>query len=111
MKTKNTGGIKHYSLHVETKKGKSAFVWKEGEHMVEKETSKQVLFEAGKELARVVLLAILPVLIISLEKGDVDWRAVGLAGSVALLRAVDKGLHELGKVIDSDMLTKGLTQF
>ena len=75
----------------------------------------KAIIEAGKELARVVLLAIIPVLMvgININTGELDFNlqltlAVGL---LALLRAVDKWLHETGKETDNDILARGLTQF
>lgn len=55
--------------------------------------NKEIIIEALKELGRVVVLAILPLIIASLEAGVVDWRLIGVTGAVALLRAIDKYLH------------------
>lgn len=71
----------------------------------------ETLLEAGKEALRVVLLAVIPVLVTSLEKNEVDLRLLAVVGSVALLRAVDKWLHEWGKINDDDMVSKGITRF
>lgn len=54
----------------------------------------EALLEAVKELARVSLLAALPVIYTSLEAGVVDFRAIGIAVAVAVLRAVDRFIHE-----------------
>ena len=68
--------------------------------------------EALKEGARVVLLAIIPVLLLSLENGNgFDWKLVWVTGGVALLRFIDKALHEMGKEEENVVLSKGLTQF
>lgn len=65
----------------------------------------KALLESLKELLRVVLIAVLPVLYTSLDQGTVDWKAVGIVAVVAGLRAVDKWLHESG------VADKGLTRF
>ena len=57
------------------------------------------------ELLRVALIAVLPILYLSLEAGKVDWRAIGLAGVIAVLRAIDRWLHEKG------IAEKGITRF
>jgi hypothetical protein len=67
--------------------------------------------EALKELLRVVVLAIIPVLIASFEMGEIDWRLVIVAGAIAGLRAVDKWLHTIGKEEGDESLSKGLTRF
>lgn len=73
---------------------------------------KKTIIEAIKELFRVVLLAAIPVAVSSLENdGVIDVKAILLVIAVAVLRAVDKGLHEWGKVIESEALKKGITQF
>lgn len=72
---------------------------------------KATLLEGFKESLRVVLLAVVPVLVTSLEKNELDWRSVGIVAVLALLRGVDKWVHEWGKVVDSDNMTKGLTRF
>lgn len=77
--------------------------------------SKEALLNASKELGRVVLLAVIPLLISSLEGGAFDWRAVAIVAGLAALRFVDKYLHELGKDRSTpkseSRLLKGLTRF
>jgi hypothetical protein len=67
--------------------------------------------EAGKELLRVALLAVIPLLIDMLNSGEVNWKALGIVALIAVLRAVDKLLHETGKITKNDNLTLGLTRF
>lgn len=57
------------------------------------------------ELLRIALVAVLPILITSLESGNVDFRIVGTLAAVAVLKAVDRALHESG------VAEKGLTRF
>jgi len=67
--------------------------------------------EAAKEALRVCLVAVIPVLIDSLNAGSINFRAVGIIAMIALLRLVDKYLHESGKVLGDANMTKGLTRF
>ena len=71
------------------------------------EKIKKALLEAG----RVVVLAILPVAIASLEKGEIDMRYIGIVAALALLRFTDKWLHEIGKENDNGAMIKGITLF
>ena len=67
--------------------------------------------EAAKEAGRVVLLAILPLLISGLENQSLDLTVVAVVGALALLRFVDKLMHEVGKEEGNEDLLKGLTRF
>jgi len=67
--------------------------------------------EAGKELLRVALLAVIPVTIDMLNSGSVNWKTLGIVALIAVLRAFDKLLHETGKITDDTNLTLGLTRF
>lgn len=58
--------------------------------------NKQALVEAFKELVRVMLIAAVPLLIIELESGELDPRAILLAAAIAGLKALDKWLHKSG---------------
>jgi hypothetical protein len=50
--------------------------------------------EAIKEFARVIVLAIIPVVLISLEGSTIDFKVLGFGIVIAVLRATDKYLHE-----------------
>ena len=76
-----------------------------------KEINWKPLTEAIKELLRVVLLAILPLLIVMTEEGIYDPRLIKVVGLLAALRFLDKWLHEEGKVKGDKNLEKGLTRF
>jgi hypothetical protein len=54
---------------------------------------KEQIIEALKEAGRVVVLAIIPVAIDSLGRGNIDWNLVAVTGIIALLRFLDKYLH------------------
>lgn len=71
------------------------------------------IIEAGKEMLRVVVLAVIPVLIASLESGqlNIDWKVVAVVAALAALRFIDKALHKLGKETDNETLITGLTRF
>ena len=67
--------------------------------------------EATLELLRVVVLAVIPVAISSIESGAIDWKVIATVGAVAGLRFVDKLLHQYGKDIGDQRLIKGVTRF
>lgn len=50
--------------------------------------------EALKEFARMALLSILPIIITSLEADQLDIKTVGITLIVAILRSMDKWVHE-----------------
>lgn len=52
------------------------------------------LGEAVKELLRVVVLSVLPIVIDSLSIGEVNLRLILVTGAIAGLRFLDKLLHE-----------------
>lgn len=72
--------------------------------------SKPVI-EASKEALRVVVLSIIPVLITQVELGVLDYKVLSIVGLLALLKWLDKFLHEVGKTKEDSPLTKGLTRF
>jgi hypothetical protein len=72
---------------------------------------KESLLEATKEMARVTLLAIIPVSIVMVEDGSFNWTILLSTALIALLRAVDKFLHEQGKATGDENMSKGLTRF
>lgn len=72
---------------------------------------KDPIIKGFTELARVAILAALPLLILSLEQGMIDWRSIGIVSAVAVLRALDKMIHKLGEQTGSQTLSRGLTQF
>lgn len=73
--------------------------------------NKTALIEGLKELGRVALLAIIPVVIDQLTAGAINFRLIGIIAAIAILRAVDKFLHEKGMLEDNATLVKGITQF
>lgn len=73
---------------------------------------KPALIEGLKELLRVIMLAVIPVAISSLENnGSVDIKTILLVAGVAFLRFLDKVMHEWGKILDDEMVIKGITRF
>jgi hypothetical protein len=70
------------------------------------------LQEAIKEMLRVMVLAIIPVLILQVTNNSYDFQAIAVVAVIAGLRFIDKLLHEIGKAKEGDShLTKGLTRF
>lgn len=72
--------------------------------------NKDVLLEAAKEGGRIALIAVVPIVIAQLETGKIDWKVIAIAGIIAVLKAVDKGLHLYGKEKEN-ALELGLTRF
>jgi len=75
------------------------------------EPSKPIV-EAVKEAGRVAVLAVIPVLIVALQENKFDWRIIAVTMAVAILRSIDKWMHETGKEdISRTNLVGGLTRF
>lgn len=82
-------------------------------------TNVEPAVEAVKQVGRVVLLGIIPIMIsgINLTTGDIaiNWKIV-LASAIAIiltaaLSGIDKARHLEGKIEDNDSMKKGLTGF
>jgi len=71
--------------------------------------SKEVLTESVKELFRVLVLALIPVLVDGISAGGLNLRLILLTSAIALLRGLDKLLHEAGK--ERGIMNNGLTPF
>lgn len=69
------------------------------------------LVEALKEGARVVLIAVIPLLIGGLDQGSINWNSIAVVAAITALRMVDKYLHLEGKETGNNQLTRGLVQF
>lgn len=63
------------------------------------------LKKAIKEALRIVVIAIIPIIIDGINKGEISPLLVGSAAAIALLRFIDKLLHETG------IAEKGITRF
>jgi hypothetical protein len=79
-------------------------------------TNKEIIIKSLLEFGRIIFIAIIPVLISSLEKGAVDLKAIAIVGVIAGLKAIDNLLHNIGKQIEEDTgekskLITGLTRF
>lgn len=81
--------------------------------MIKKLTYENVkpYIEALKELARVALLACIPILIDGITQNKINWTLVASAAMISALRGLDKLLHLAGKEKGNDTLTGGLTRF
>ena len=78
--------------------------------------SKEALLKALKELGRVALISIIPLLISSLEKGSIDLKAMAIVTAIACLKFIDKLIHEVGVEKEEETgeiskLTTGITRF
>ncbi len=67
--------------------------------------------EALLEFLRVIVLAVIPVAISSIESGIIDLKLIATVAAIAGLRFIDKALHLRGKELDNKTLTAGLTRF
>lgn len=74
--------------------------------MLNKETKESML-----EFARIIVLAIIPVLLTYFETPQMTMKALAISIIIASLKAVDKYMHEKGKIEENDKLVKGLTRF
>jgi hypothetical protein len=51
------------------------------------------IIEGGKEILRMSLISVLPVLISAIELGKVDYRVILITFVIAVLKGIDKYLH------------------
>lgn len=65
------------------------------------------LQEGAKQLLRVALVAVVPLIISGLQDNSLNWRSIAIAGAIAVLMGIDKWLHKS----DSGVLGNGLTGF
>jgi len=75
--------------------------------MAKKINYKQAIWEACKEPARLLVLAILPIAIAYFSEMSYQWAAI----ITVVLRLIDKLMHEIGKVKKQPALISGLTKF
>jgi len=78
------------------------------------------IIEAGKEMLRVIVLAVLPIILTGLNQTtgqiNIDWKVIAVVALVAGLKFLDKWLHEKGVELKDrgnwdNSLLKGLTRF
>ena len=79
-------------------------IMKKGTKKEIKSEVKLALVEALKEMGRVVVIAVVPILIDMLTNGEIDYRLLAITGAIAGLRAIDKYIHKTSR-------TKGLVGF
>jgi len=79
------------------------------------QTKKQIqwdaIVEGILEFFRIGVLATLPVVIVMLENNTFDMKLVWATFAIALLKAIDKGLHKYGTYTGDELLEKGITRF
>lgn len=61
--------------------------------------------EGLKQLARVALVAVIPLIIEGLRTGKLDWGSIGVVGAIAVLMGIDKWLHKEDTGIGGNGLT------
>lgn len=79
----------------------------------------QPFVESLKEIGRIILLGIIPIIIASINTSTgeikINWSIVLTTAFVilltAILKGVDKDIHLVGKIEDNKTLTGGLTRF
>jgi hypothetical protein len=76
----------------------------------------EALKKALLELGRVVIIAVLPIIITSVEQGKIDWKVIGIAAIIATLKGIDKFIHEIGVAKEEETgepskYITGLTRF
>jgi hypothetical protein len=52
------------------------------------------IIEGAKQLLRVALVAVIPLVISGLQTNSIDWRSIVIAGIIAVLMGLDKFLHK-----------------
>ncbi len=68
---------------------------------------KVAIWEATKEPLRLLAIALIPVLLVMLEKISAEWAGI----LIVLLRWVDKLLYKVGKIKKNEGMTAGLVRF
>lgn len=75
----------------------------------------EAIKEALKEAARLVLMAIIPIILMGINTQtrtvEVDWFLVQFTALITVLRFIDSWLHEKGKAEGNEDMAKGLTRF
>jgi len=69
------------------------------------------VIEGVKELGRVALIAVIPIIIAGLETNTFSWKLILVVAAIAILKGLDKFVHKTGVEQDNDSLSKGLTRF
>ena len=76
---------------------------------------KKSIIKSAKELLRISLMAMIPAVYtsINVQTGEfaINYPIVFALGTVAILKTIDKALHEIGKETGRESLVKGLTRF
>ncbi len=60
--------------------------------------TQSAVIEGVKQFIRAILAAVLPLIILGIQSGGIDWQAVGLAGVMSILLGIDKWVHEDPKI-------------
>lgn len=80
-------------------------------------TTKNFLIDTLKESARVAIIAVIAILVPQLESvmsgqlQNIDYKLILVAGIIAFVKGVDKGIHKYGSNVGSETLVKGILRF
>jgi hypothetical protein len=66
---------------------------------------KEAILRGLKEFLRIALIATLPLIITGIENNSLDWKLVLTAGVIAVLKAIDRGIHEYGVLEEEEKST------
>lgn len=76
---------------------------------------KKAIIEGVLMLSRNVVLAILPVMIAGINTNagtiQINWAVVGTVALLCILTGLNEFVHKLGKELEVESLTKGITRF
>ena len=72
---------------------------------------KELILEGLKEFLRIGVLAVIPVIISQLEAQKFDWKVVVIVFVVAILKAIDRSIHEVGRKVGNENLEKSILRF
>jgi len=70
------------------------------------ETKINPYVEGAKEIARVAMIAVIPIAITGLETNTLDWRVICVTAIIAILKGLDKFVHK-----NESMKSNGIIPF
>ena len=92
-------------------------IWMVGGEFMNKKALTKAVIEFILETGRMVILAVVPLLIIMISPAlenkpvTINFALIQWTAVLVVLRGLDKALHEAGKAINNESLTRGLTRF
>lgn len=70
------------------------------------ETKLNPYVEGVKEIARVAMIAVIPIAITGLETNTIDWRVICVTAFISILKGLDKFVHK-----NESMKSNGIVPF